>query len=97
MTSHKPSPLHPCLRLALLATTTLVGLAAAPTQGADGTLGRERPPVSLSGAEVWSLRPTQVSLAVVRPDASTRDRPATGIPEARRNVRMVYPALVEAR
>ncbi|MDR7037335.1 MULTISPECIES: hypothetical protein [Methylobacterium] len=97
MNARKTSALHPCFRLALLTTTTLVGLAAVPTHGADATLARQRAPVALSGAEIWALRPTEVSLAVVPAPRAARDRPATHIPEERRRVRMVYPALVEAR
>ncbi|MEA1835111.1 hypothetical protein U8607_23765 [Methylobacterium durans] len=96
----KPRPrstLHPCLRLAFLSATTFAGLAAVPTHGADATLGRDRAPVAITSAEVWSLRPTQVSLAVQPALRPVRGGQAATIPEARRSVRMVYPALVEAR
>ncbi|AWN39117.1 hypothetical protein DK427_19220 [Methylobacterium radiodurans] len=65
-----------------------------PTHAADGTLGQTRPRVEI-GAEIWRLRPSQTSAAL--PAGAARKGAATEIPEARRNVRMVYPALVEAR
>lgn len=83
------------LRLAILAATTFAGLATVPTRGDDVHLERPKPPVPMTGAERWRLRPTQV--AVIVPAAAPRKRAATVIPEERRNVRLVYPALVEAR
>ena len=88
--------MKPCLRFAILAATTLAGLATVPTQGADGSLERPKPLVQMSGAERWRLRPTQVAV-VPMSTGSVRARAASAIPEDRRNVRQVYPALVEAR
>lgn len=88
--------LDPCLRSVILATAALAGLATVPTQGADATLSRDRPPVTLSGTERWRLRPTQTS--IVLPAASRpRLRAAMPIPEERRRVRQVYPAFTEMR
>ncbi len=86
----------PCLRFAILATATLAGLATVPTEGADGSLERPKPLLPVSGVERWRLRPTQVSV-VPASTGSVRTRAASAIPEDRRNVRQVYPALVEAR
>ncbi len=70
----------------------LAALAAGPptlsAHAADGPLERARLRVEV-GAEVWRLRPTL-------PPAARKGQ-ATEIPEARRSVRMVYPALVETR
>lgn len=83
--------------LGLLAALA-AGPTTFPTHAADGTLGQARPRLEI-GAEVWRLRPSQVSGSLLAglPAAATRKRPATEIPDTRRNVRMVYPALVEAR
>lgn len=91
-----PDRLTPCLRLVILAGTSLAGLATVPTHGADATLARDRRPVAMAGAERWRLRPTQSTLvlpAALRP----RARPAIPIPDERRQVRLVYPALTETR
>ncbi|KAB1070592.1 hypothetical protein F6X51_22085 [Methylobacterium planeticum] len=72
----------------------LISLAGAPTQGADATLAPARRPVALSGAERWSLRPTEAGPAAPGHPASA---PAGAVPEARRHVRMVYPALIATR
>ncbi|MDV3143416.1 MAG: hypothetical protein Q8761_03265 [Sweet potato little leaf phytoplasma] len=85
--------LRECARLVLLAALA-AGPTTFPTHAADGTLGRARPRVEI-GAEIWRLRPSQASAAL--PAAAIPGRPVTEIPEARRNVRLVYPALVEAR
>ena len=85
-----------CLRVAILATTTLAGLATVPTKGADGSLERAKPLVQMTGAERWRLRPTQGAV-VPGTTGSLRPRTAAAIPEERRHVRQVYPALVEAR
>ncbi|SDA29655.1 hypothetical protein SAMN02799622_04555 [Methylobacterium sp. UNC378MF] len=82
-------------RFALLAAMTLVGLATVPTEGADRHLERPKPRIALQAAERWRLRPTEP--AVVTMTGSIRQRPETAIPEERRNVRLVYPALIEAR
>ena len=89
--------MHPCLRLALLVTTTLAGLATVPTKGEDVHLERPKPLVPMTNAERWRLRPTQTSIALPSVTGSIRVRAATAIPEERRNVRQVYPALTEAR
>jgi hypothetical protein len=93
-----PSPCSPPkrrYRLALLFFVTLAGLATVPTEGADRHLERPKPPVPMAGAERWRLRPTEVAAPVAT--GSLLKRAATAIPEERRNVRLVYPALVEAR
>jgi hypothetical protein len=82
-------------RIAILGLTALLSLAAAPTQGADATLARERKPVSLTGSEWWALRPAQIGLAVQAPPRAAA--PASPTPAPRPAVRMVYPALVQAR
>ncbi|SFL93281.1 hypothetical protein SAMN05192568_101454 [Methylobacterium pseudosasicola] len=74
---------------------TLAGLATVPTEGADRHLERPKPPVPMASAERWRLRPTEVVVPVTT--GSLRKRAETAIPEERRNVRFVYPALVEAR
>ncbi|KNY22920.1 hypothetical protein AKJ13_09860 [Methylobacterium sp. ARG-1] len=74
---------------------TLAGLATVPTEGADRHLERPKPPVPMASAERWRLRPTEVAVPVTT--GSLRRRTATAIPEDRRNVRLVYPALVEPR
>ena len=88
--------LNPCLHLAILASTTLAGLATVPTHAADATLARDRRPVTMSGSERWRLRPAQTSIALAAPSAA-RLRPAVPIPEDRRRVRQVYPAFTEMR
>ncbi|MCJ2123782.1 hypothetical protein [Methylobacterium sp. J-077] len=82
-------------RYGLLALFSLAGLATVPTEGADRHLERPKPPVPMAGAERWRLRPTEVAVPVTT--GSLRQRAATAIPEDRRSVRLVYPALVEAR
>lgn len=88
--------MHPCLRLALLTATTLAGLATVPTRGADAQLERPRPLVPMTAADRWRLRPTQ-PVAVVSAGALPHLRAAGPIPDERRSVRQVYPALVEVR
>lgn len=88
--------LDPGLRLAILATTALAGLATVPTHGADATLSRDRRPVTMSGSDRWRLRPTETN--IVLPTATgPRLRAAVPIPEERRQVRQVYPAFTEMR
>ena len=89
--------MKPCFRLAILTTTALAGLATIPTHGADATLARDRAPVTLGGAERWRLRPSQTPVLAPATTGSLRGRPANAIPEERRNVRQVYPALTEIR
>jgi hypothetical protein len=88
--------MRPCLRYALLTVTTLLGLATVPTRGADAELERPKPLVEMTTAEWWRLRPAH-AVAVVPPAMAPRTRVAAPIPEERRNVRVVYPGLVEAR
>ncbi|MDP4004342.1 hypothetical protein [Methylobacterium sp. NEAU K] len=76
---------------------TLAGLATVPTEGADGHLERPKPRIQMAGAEHWRLRPTEAVVPVPRTTGSLRKRSETAIPEDRRRVRLVYPALVEAR
>ncbi len=73
------------LRAAALALAAAAGLTAAPIRAADGTLGRDGPPTSVSGAEAWALRPTRSSAA-----EAERSAPLAALPEARRQVRVVY-------
>ncbi|GJE61981.1 hypothetical protein [Methylobacterium trifolii] len=87
----------PCLRLAILTTTALAGLATIPTHGADATLARDREPVALGGAERWRLRPADANVVAPTTTSSIRRNVAAAIPEERRRVRLVYPALTEAR
>ena len=86
--------LGPCLRLGILATAALAGLAIVPTHAADATLARDRQPVTMSGSDRWRLRPAETSLVL---PAAARARPAMPIPEERRRVRQVYPAFTEMR
>ncbi|GLS46066.1 hypothetical protein [Methylobacterium brachythecii] len=76
--------------------TGALGLTAAPPQAADGTLGRDREVVDLSGAERWALRPTRVSTAatfVQRP--GLKETPLAKLPTERRAVRVVYQGYFE--
>jgi hypothetical protein len=86
---------QPVIRFAMLAAMTLAGLATVPTEGADVHLERPRPRVALPAAERWRLRPTEPVMP--NTTGSIRRRPETAVPEGRRNVRLVYPALIEAR
>lgn len=81
-------------RFALLALMTLAGLATAPSNGADAHLERPKPRVPMPAAERWRLRPSDP--ATPGTTGSIRGRPQSPIPESRR-VRVVYPALIEAR
>jgi hypothetical protein len=74
---------------------TLAGLATVPTEGADRHLERPKPRVAVQGAERWRLRPTEPAASVTT--GSIRQRAETAIPEVRRRVRFVYPALIESR
>jgi len=82
-------------RYGLLAVVTLAGLTTVPTEGADRHLERPKPRVQMAAAERWRLRPTEAAVPVTT--GSLRKRTATAIPEDRRSVRLVYPALIEAR
>jgi hypothetical protein len=74
---------------------TLAGLATVPTEGADRHLERPKPRVAVQGAERWRLRPTEPAASVTTGSIHQRAEPA--IPEVRRRVRFVYPALIESR
>lgn len=95
MPSSPARPRRSWPRYALLAAMTLGGLATAPTEGADRHLERPKPRVAIQAAERWRLRPTEPVVAATT--GSIRTRAETAIPEDRRNVRLVYPALIEAR
>ena len=82
-------------RFCLFAAATVAGFATVPTEGADRHLERPKPRIQMAGAERWALRPTEV--AVPATTGGLRVRSGGAIPEERRNVRFVYPALVEAR
>ncbi|GJE11726.1 hypothetical protein [Methylobacterium longum] len=90
-----PSRPKPLTRFTLLAVMTLVGLATVPTEGADGHLERPKPRVQMQAAERWKLRPTEPVMP--NTTGSIRTRPEIQIPSDRRNVRLVYPALIEPR
>lgn len=81
-------------RILLLAL--LAGLV--PAHAAESGPGVDRPRIEL-GAEVWRLRPAESGFpaSAVPPQRDARGRTVTEIPDSRRNVRMVYPALTEAR
>lgn len=81
--------------LATLTVMTCVSLATVPSQGADVHLERSKPHVQMPAAERWRLRPAEP--AIPSTTGSIRSRAETPIPEDRRNVRLVYPALIEAR
>ena len=84
-----------CLRIAALSFAAAGGLTAAPTQGADATLGPEREAAPLPGAERWSLRPTRLPPAETsRP--SSRVIALSDLPNERRTVRIVYEGYREA-
>ncbi|MGU3538399.1 hypothetical protein [Methylobacterium sp. A54F] len=82
-------------QVAALALVLATGLAAAPTRGADDTHDRA-PPQAPDGAERWRLRPSQAALGPDEAGPPARDA-ARPIPEARRSVRLVYPALLADR
>jgi hypothetical protein len=79
----------------MLVAMTLVGLATVPTRGADSHLERPKPRVSVPAADLWRLRPAEPILPSTTGSISRRG--AAPIPEERRKVRHVYPALVEPR
>ena len=84
------------LRFAVLATLGLAGLATVPTQGADSyPRERSKPRIQVPASERWRLRPAEP--VVPSTTGSIALRPETPIPENRRAVRLVYPALIEAR
>ncbi|MCJ2049623.1 hypothetical protein [Methylobacterium sp. J-070] len=89
------SRLRPPAHLALLTVMTLAGLATVPTQGADGHLERPKPRVQVPAADRWRLRPTEPVMPSTT--GSIGGRGETAIPADRRNVRLVYPALIERR
>jgi hypothetical protein len=86
---------RPWIRFVALAAMSLAGLAIVPTEGADRHLERPKPPVEMPGAQRWRLRPTEP--AVPSTTGSIHKHLAGPELEERRNVRLVYPALIEAR
>lgn len=84
-------------RTALLIAASLGGFAVAPSEGADSTLPPARSAGPLGPADHWRLRPAEHAPAPLPELRGPRGRMATDIPEARRQVRLVYPALIEAR
>ncbi|GEP08951.1 hypothetical protein [Methylobacterium gnaphalii] len=77
--------------------TGALGLTAAPPKAADGTLGRDRDVVDLSGAERWALRPTRVSAAAnLVPASGARAQRLSELPAERRAVRVVYQGYFDA-
>ncbi|WP_267426652.1 hypothetical protein [Methylobacterium sp. GC_Met_2] len=95
MSSRPASPRRRLARFALLSLMIMVGLATVPSKGADAHLERPKPHVSMPTADRWRLRP--VEPATPSTTGSIRGRIETPIPESRRRVRLVYPALIEAR
>ena len=95
MSFRSASPRRRLGRLALLSLMTLAGLATVPSKGADAHLERPNPRVPMPVADRWRLRPTES--AVPSTTGSIRGRIETPIPLSRRRVRLVYPALIEAR
>ena len=86
---------RPLIRIARLAALTLAGLAAVPTQGADGHLERPKPRLEMPAADRWRLRPAEPVMPSTT--GSLRGRAESHVPLARRTVRLVYPALIEPR
>jgi hypothetical protein len=82
-------------RLAMLAALTLIGLATVPTRGADSHLERPKPRISVPAADRWRLRPAEPIMPSTT--GSIARRGETPMPEERRKVRLVYPALIEPR
>ena len=72
------------LFLALIVTT---GFASFPTGAADSALPAAKPHVAMGAEERWALRPSEPVRALF---ASVEDAPS-------RDVRIVYPPLVEPR
>jgi len=95
MSFRPASPRRSLARIVLLSLVTLTGLATVPSKGADAHLERPKPRVPMPAADRWRLRPA-VS-AMPSTTGSIRSRNETPIPESRRRVRLVYPALIEAR
>jgi hypothetical protein len=95
MSFHLASPRHGLARLALFSLVSLAGLATVPSKGADAHLERPKPRVAIPTADRWRLRSAQAAMPSTT--GSIRGRTETPIPESRRRVRLVYPALIEAR
>jgi len=74
------------LRL-LLALVVTTGFASFPTGAADSALPAGKARVAMGAEERWALRPSEPVKALF---ASSEDAP-------RRDVRIVYPPLVEPR
>ena len=95
MSFHPASSRRRLARLALLSLVGLMGLATVPSKGADAPPERQKPRVPMPAADRWRLRPTEPAMPSTT--GSIRGRTETPIPEGRRSVRLVYPALIEAR
>ncbi|MCJ2071542.1 hypothetical protein MKK75_22535 [Methylobacterium sp. J-030] len=94
--SCRPASPRRCLaRWAMLSLMTLAGLATVPSEGADAQLERPKSRMQMPAAERWSLRPAEPLTPSTT--GSIRGRVEAAIPESRRHVRFVYPALIEAR
>ena len=79
----------------MLSLMTLAGLTTVPSQSADGHLERPKPRIQMPAAESWRLRPTEPAMPSTT--GSIRSRTDHPIPEDKRRVRLVYPALIEPR
>lgn len=79
----------------MLTLAAFAGLAAVPSQGADAHLERPKPRVQMPASELWRLRPAEPAMPSTT--GSIRSRAEAPIPESRRHIRLVYPALIEAR
>jgi hypothetical protein len=79
----------------MLAVLIVAGLATVPTEGADRHLERPKPRVQIPAADRWRLRPTEP--VIPSTTGSIRGRAEIQVPAERRNVRLVYPALIEPR
>lgn len=86
------------LAATILAATNLAGLVTVPTEGADRLPEHPEPAVAMPAAQRWRLRPTEPSeLSVPTTTGSLRGRSDLPLPGEHRAVRLVYPALIEAR
>lgn len=79
----------------MLGLMTLAGLATVPSQSADRRLERPKPRIEMPAADRWRLRPTEPAMPSTT--GSIRSRTDHPVPEEKRRVRLVYPALIEAR
>ncbi|MCJ2034877.1 hypothetical protein [Methylobacterium sp. J-068] len=74
---------------AVIALAVLAGVRAVPA-------GEGHPAPREPGRDVWSLRPSDVTMTSAIGPAETRP-PAAAMPEERRMVRVVYPGLIGPR